>query len=158
MPKVKKDHMWGIVQEKFIFYPVATSTMKSWTLKNILEKWRGYKGDLKRQYFDETSNIVDVVDRVYAERKVDKSQFKKLMIRWRTDEDKEVELKREPARSEIYVKTRVRVDGTFSSRASETIVCVRIRRIGSYEALPTTSINAAESSHIQMKALTCTQT
>ncbi|KAM7275347.1 hypothetical protein ACFE04_017213 [Oxalis oulophora] len=35
--------------------------------------------------------------------------------------------------------------------------CVGIRRIGSYEALPTTSINAADSSHIQMKSLTGTQ-
>ncbi|KAM7274520.1 hypothetical protein ACFE04_016386 [Oxalis oulophora] len=146
--------------------------MKGWTLKNISEKWRGYKGDLKRQYFDETSNIVDVVDRVYAERKVDKSQFEKLMIRWRTDEDKksseqnsknrskhdqshivgtksfarvaeelEEELKREPARSEIYVKTRVRVDGTFSSRASETVVA-NINRI-------TTTATASEGESSQ---------
>ncbi|KAM7277928.1 hypothetical protein ACFE04_005062 [Oxalis oulophora] len=70
------------------------------------------------------------------------------MIRWRTDEDKEEELKREPARSEIYVKTRVRVDGTFSSRASETIVA-NINRITTTE----TASEGESSQDVLAKAL-----
>ncbi|KAM7251452.1 hypothetical protein ACFE04_023335 [Oxalis oulophora] len=123
-----------IFGDKILFHPAENSTIKAWTLKDISEKWKGWKGNLKFAYFDEVSNVNDIVDEVVAEKgassernstnrsKSDKPHRIGTKSFVRHVEEMAKELKRQPKSSKIYVKTRVCEDETFTSNASRTII------------------------------------
>ncbi|GJS98091.1 cytochrome c biogenesis protein CCS1, chloroplastic [Tanacetum coccineum] len=89
VPEIKKEDLWSIVKEKFIFEPSETTEIKDWIMTDMSTKWKTWKHELKKSSYD-SSLTVDEIVALQTDDRVDIGQFRTLVTSWFT-EKKQVE-------------------------------------------------------------------
>ncbi|GKE99017.1 hypothetical protein Tco_0022368, partial [Tanacetum coccineum] len=51
VPEIKKEDLWSIVKEKFIFEPSKTTEIKDWIMTDMSTKWKTWKHELKKSSY-----------------------------------------------------------------------------------------------------------
>ncbi|GKA45668.1 cytochrome c biogenesis protein CCS1, chloroplastic, partial [Tanacetum coccineum] len=83
VPKIKKEDLWSIVKEKFIFEPAETTEIKDWIMTDMSTKWKTWKHELKKSSYD-SSLTVDEILALQTDDRVDIGQFRTLVTSWFT--------------------------------------------------------------------------
>nr|XP_043633506.1 uncharacterized protein LOC122604701 [Erigeron canadensis] len=87
VPLRKKEDMYLMVKEKFVFYPAETNLIKKWIIHSMGKKWRTWKGSLKARAYDSSCTIDEIVkNETMKDSRVNPVHFKDLVTRWFTPE------------------------------------------------------------------------
>jgi hypothetical protein len=63
--------------------------IKTWSMKDLRDKWKNWKHNLKKKYFDESKTAEQVVAKAPLD-KVDVTQYTELVHYWYSEEGKVV--------------------------------------------------------------------
>nr|XP_043625707.1 uncharacterized protein LOC122597140 [Erigeron canadensis] len=152
IPEDKKDDLWNLVKGRFIFVPAENDKVKDWVLSDMGIKFKSWKYELKKKWFDSSSTINGIVA-AQNDPRVDKEQFKKLVTYWFKDKVQvESEMKRKirgkfkephvigtksfarlihdetkktgvrPSRGKVYCLTRTRENGDIVNEVATEVV------------------------------------
>ncbi|KAK1414960.1 hypothetical protein QVD17_30726 [Tagetes erecta] len=87
VPIKDKETMYKIVKSKFDILPKETKVIKQSILHSMGRKWKAWKGSLKAISYDPSHTVDEIVaQQVNSDKRVNPTQFKKLVTQWFTPE------------------------------------------------------------------------
>ncbi|XP_077249193.1 uncharacterized protein LOC143888640 [Tasmannia lanceolata] len=175
MPESNKEDAWSALLEKFD----VPKDGKDWAMIQLNEKWKDHKYQLRRKYFNETSDEVIFPPQP---NKIVESQYIKLWEHWKSDEFKaqrtkntlnrnqswtphtggskafaviteemEEKTKKSYGRDELWIMTRTHSDGTFVENSRDAIA--KIRELQETQPMESSQCNLGSKDDILSKAL-----
>ncbi|XP_075494396.1 uncharacterized protein LOC142531984 [Primulina tabacum] len=94
MPLDSKKTMLGVIKEKYDLPPGT----ESWTLRSIATKWRNWKAELKKKYYDPELPMQVLLEE--RDKRAFVEQYVKLVAQWNSEKSKERSEKNKIARNQ----------------------------------------------------------
>ncbi|KAG6521865.1 hypothetical protein ZIOFF_018998 [Zingiber officinale] len=94
MPMENKKKMLDVIKEKYDLPPGT----ESWTLRSISKKWRNWKSELKKKYYDPELPMQVLLEE--RDNRALVEQYVKLVIQWNSEKSKERSEKNKIARKQ----------------------------------------------------------
>ncbi|XP_010243782.1 PREDICTED: uncharacterized protein LOC104587759 [Nelumbo nucifera] len=81
IPTETKKDIWKLIKKKF----KVNDDMKDYTMKSLGKKWRDWKSNLNKKYYDPDPDSVDALPIEQLENRVDAHQWRNLVQFWRSE-------------------------------------------------------------------------
>ncbi|XP_042419228.1 uncharacterized protein LOC122007570 [Zingiber officinale] len=104
-----KKKMLDVIKEKYDLPPGT----ESWTLRSISKKWRNWKSELKKKYYDPELPMQVLLEE--RDNRALVEQYVKLVIQWNSEKSKGKERGRPPSRVELFHACFTHANGSPSS-------------------------------------------